>query len=59
MYISSGDNRVLAGNAELARRGGCARASAREEHASIGAAEEVVSKHGGVTRRSSDESNQV
>jgi hypothetical protein len=47
------------GTMELALRGVSGRASATEEHSLIGAAEEVVSKHGGVTRRSSDESNQV
>ncbi|MGH6852221.1 MAG: hypothetical protein ACREDJ_03280 [Methylocella sp.] len=35
-------------DAALALRGGCADASGTEEHSWIGAAEEVVSKHGGV-----------
>ena len=42
------DNRVLGGNAELALRGGSGHASATEEHSWIGAAKEVLSKHGRV-----------
>jgi len=43
--LQAGDNRVLG---VLARRGGSGHASATEEHSSIGVAEEVVYKHGGV-----------
>ena len=43
--LQAGDNRVLG---VLARRGGSGHASGPEDHFWIGAAVEVVSKHGGV-----------
>jgi hypothetical protein len=46
--FQAGVKRVLGGNAELARSGGSGHASGPEEHSSIGAANEGLSKHGRV-----------